>query len=141
MDPVSQAKDKACPPATDAGDGFGSTAWSIVLAAANDEDAGLFVASTPQHVNVSVLKHLGTSLTVGFVVGGAEALTAAPASSFAVIEALAQRREGAEKTRWSNLTRRDCSHPAWGEAWAALRWPGARSAAISYPAPNGSVIY
>lgn len=40
MDSVPQAKDKSCPPATDAGDGFGSTAWSIVLAAAGDEAAG-----------------------------------------------------------------------------------------------------
>ena len=37
--------------------------------------AAVFVASTPRLVNVSVLKNLGTGLTVGFVIGGLEAKT------------------------------------------------------------------
>ncbi len=37
--------------------------------------AAIFVASTPRLVNVSVLKQLGTGLTVGFVIGGQESKT------------------------------------------------------------------
>ena len=54
-----------------AGNGTGAVIAEIYDAT----PAPIFIASTPRLMNVSVLKHLGTSLTVGFVIGGAEAKT------------------------------------------------------------------
>jgi hypothetical protein len=50
-----------------AGNGTGTVIAEIYDATPGNE----FTVSTPRLVNVSVLKHLGSGLTVGFVVGGA----------------------------------------------------------------------
>jgi len=53
----------------------GSGTGTVIAEIYDASPAGTFVATTPRLVNVSVLKHLGTGLTAGFVIGGLEAKT------------------------------------------------------------------
>jgi hypothetical protein len=48
----------------------GNGTGTVIAEVYDATPAATFSASTPRLINVSVLKHLGTSLTVGFVVGG-----------------------------------------------------------------------
>ncbi len=49
----------------------GTGSGAVIAELYDSTPATVFTATTPRLVNVSVLKHLGTGLTAGFVVGGA----------------------------------------------------------------------
>jgi streptogramin lyase len=53
----------------------GSGTGTVIAEIYDATPTGGFTATTPRLVNVSVLKHLGTGLTVGFVIGGLESKT------------------------------------------------------------------
>ncbi|WP_414664622.1 choice-of-anchor tandem repeat GloVer-containing protein [Horticoccus sp. 23ND18S-11] len=53
----------------------GSGTGTVIAEIYDASPAGTFVAATPRLVNVSVLKHLGTGLTAGFVIAGQDART------------------------------------------------------------------
>jgi hypothetical protein len=48
----------------------GNGTGTVIAEIYDASPAGIFNGSTPRLINVSVLKHLGTGLTMGFVVGG-----------------------------------------------------------------------
>lgn len=53
----------------------GSGTGTVIAEIYDATPAGSFGPATPRLVNVSVLKHLGSGLTIGFVIGGLEAKT------------------------------------------------------------------